>query len=108
VEEVPGFAVVLVLVEAVAGADSDGVLAGGNLGRDDVPDISGNAVEGEIVEVGWLVAVVGAVGVVKAGDEVAGLQVTRLKVSGLDLDADEVAVGVEDNVVGDTVSYGLG
>jgi hypothetical protein len=32
VEEVPGFAVVLVLVEAVAGADADGLLADGTGG----------------------------------------------------------------------------
>jgi hypothetical protein len=46
VEEVPGFAVVFPLVLFVAGADSDGVFAGGYLGRDDVPDIFGDAVDG--------------------------------------------------------------
>jgi hypothetical protein len=73
VEEVPGFAVVLPLVEFVAGAGADGMFAGRHLGRNDVPDVFWNAVDGQIVEVGWLVAPVGAVGVEQAGYEVAGL-----------------------------------
>jgi len=58
VEQVPGFAVGFPLVLFVAGADSDGVFAGGYGGRDDVPDVFGNAVDGQVVEVGLLVAAV--------------------------------------------------
>jgi len=46
VEEVPGFAVGFPLILFVAGADADGVFAGGCLGRDDVPDVDRNAVDG--------------------------------------------------------------
>ncbi len=107
-EEVPGFAVGLPLVEAVSGADADGVLEGCDIGGNDVPDISGNTVNGQVIEIGWLVTVVGSVDVEKTGDEVAGLQVTRLKVSGLDLNADEMAANVEDDVVRSVVPAGLG
>jgi len=91
VEQVPGFAIVFPLVLFVAGADSDGVFAGGYGGRDDVPDVFGNAVDGEVVEVGLLVAAVGAVDVEQAGYEVSGLQVAGLEKSGFDLNADEAS-----------------
>jgi len=45
-EQVPGFAVGFPLIQFVAGADADGVFAGGFRRRDDVPDVYGNAVEG--------------------------------------------------------------
>ena len=106
VEEAPGFALVFVLVWAIAGADSDGVLGGGNLGRKDVPDLPRNAVDSQVIEVGWLEAMVASVTMKKAGDEVAGFQVTDLKVSGLDLDAGEVAVHVRDDIVWDAISCG--
>jgi len=45
-EKVPGFAVVFPPITFVAGADSGGVIVGRHCGRDDVPDVFGNAVDG--------------------------------------------------------------
>ncbi len=96
------------LVEFVSGADADGVFAGGYGGRNDVPKIDGNAVDGEVVEVGGLIAAVGAVGVEEAGDEVARFQVTCLEEGGFDLDADEASSEIDDYVVLGGVAQGLG
>jgi len=104
----PGFSVVLPLVLPVARADADGLFAGGHSPRDDVPDIARNAVHGEIVEVGLPVAVVGAAGVDQAGDEVAGLQVARLKQSRFHLHANEASAKINHNVILGGVANGLG
>ena len=108
VEQVPGFAVVFPLGLFVAGADSDGVFAGGDLGRDYVPDIFGDAVDGQVVKVGRLVAAVGAVHVEEAGYEVSGLQVAGLEERRFDLDADEARAQIEDYVVLGGVAQRLG
>ncbi len=96
------------LVEFVARADADGVLFRGYGGGDDVPDVGGNAVDGEEVEVFALVSSIGAVHVVEAGDEVSGLQVAGLEVGGFDLDAHEVSADFEDGVVLGGVAERLG
>lgn len=104
----PGFVVVLELVEFVSGTDADGVFAGGYGGRNDVPEINGNAIDGEVIEVGGLVAAVGAVDVEEAGDEVSGLEVAGFVKSGFDLDADEASSEIDDHVVLGGVAQGLG
>jgi hypothetical protein len=108
VQQMPRFSVVLPLVLFVAGAEADGLFAAGDSPRDDVPDISRNAVNREVVEVGLLVAVVGAAGVDQAGDEVAGLQVACLEHSGFDLHAYEAPAQIDHYVVLGGVAYGLG
>jgi len=108
VEQIPGFAVVLPLVLFVAGADADGLFAAGDSPRDDVPDISRNAVNGKVVEVGLQVAVVGAAHVDQAGDEIAGLQVAGLEESGFHLHANEPSAKIDNYVVLGGVAYGLG
>ena len=96
------------LVEFVSGADADGVFAGGYGGRNDVPEIDGNAVDGEVVEISRLVAAVGAVSVEEAGDEVSRLEVAGLEESGFDLDADEASSEIDDYVILGGVAQGLG
>jgi len=108
VEQIPGFSVVLPLVLFIAGADADGLFARGDSPRNDVPDISRNAVHGEVVEVGSLVALVGAADVDQAGDEVAGLQVAGLKDSGFHLHANEASAKIDHDVVLRGVAYRLG
>lgn len=61
-EEVPGFAVLFVLVAVVAGTDPDGDFLRRYLGGDDVPDVFRDDVDGEDVEVGLDVAADGNVG----------------------------------------------
>jgi len=108
VEEIPGFAIGFELVMLVAGANADRMLHGGHAGRDDVPDIGRNAVHGEIVEIRGAITVVLRSGMVEAGYEVTGLEVTSLKVSGFNLNADEMSMGIDDDVVGNVVAHGLG
>ena len=70
-------------------------------GRDDVPDVQGDDVGGEEVEVSSFIAAAGGADVAfvaSFGAAVAG---------GFDLDADEAAVGFDDRVVTGGVSPGM-
>ena len=98
-EQIPGFPVVLPLVLFVARTHADGLFTGGHSPRDDVPDVSWNAVNGEVVEVGLLVAVIEAAGMDQAGDEVAGLQVAGLEHGGFDLHPNETPAQIDNDVV---------
>ena len=99
-EKVPGFSVVLPLVLFVAGEDSDGILVRRHRGRNDIPNIFRNAVDSQVIEIGFLVTAPGpSVGVAQIGYEVSRLQVAGLRGCGFDLDADEVSAQIEDHVV---------
>ena len=74
--------------------------------RDDVPDISRNTVDSEVVEVGLPVAVVGAAGMDQAGHEVAGLQVAHLEDSRFHLHSHEASAHIDNCVVLGGVAYG--
>jgi hypothetical protein len=108
VQQIPGFSIVLPLVLFVARTDADGLFAGGDSPRDDVPDIFRNAINGEVVEVRLLVAVVEAAGVDKASDEVAGLQIAGLEDSGFHLHANKPSPKIDHDVVLGGVAYRLG
>ena len=54
-QQMPGFAVAVVPIAFVAGADLDGDSLESDCGTDDVPDVSWNDVYGEVVEFGLLV-----------------------------------------------------
>ena len=89
-------------------AHADGLFARRHRPRDDVPDIFWNTVNGKVVEVGLLVAVVGAAEVDQAGDEVAGLQVAGLENRGFHLHANEASAKIDNDVVLGRVAYRLG
>ena len=60
VEEVPGFAVGLPPIAFVAGEDSDAIIVGRHRGRNDIPDVFRNAVDSQVIEIGFLVITPGA------------------------------------------------
>jgi hypothetical protein len=70
VEEVPGFSVMLPLVLFVAGEDSDAIVVGRHRGRNDIPDVFRNAVDSQVIEIGFLVITPGQRMRYGAGDRI--------------------------------------
>lgn len=100
-QQVPGFAVLLVLgVGAVRGEEDVGLGVGGADGEN-VPSVGGDDVGGDEVDVAWGVG--DSVGV-----EVTFVGVAAVEDGAFDLDAAEAAAVVGDEVVGGGVSPGLG
>jgi len=101
-EEVPGFFVALVLVSfAVRGQDHGG-LAEEFTDGEDVPNVVGDDVDGEVVDL------VGGVGALMEGIERTRVGASGPAIGGLDLDAQESSVMLETDVVAGRVSPGFG
>lgn|SRR5258707_12787559 len=101
-EEVPGFFVALVLVPfAVLGEDHSG-LAEESADGEDVPNVVGDDVDGEVVDL------VCGVGTLMEGIEGTAVGHSGPAIRGLDLDAQESSVMLEADVVAGRVSPGFG
>ena len=98
----PGFLVLRVLRFAEVGGEDDGGLVSGGLEGEDVPGVGGDDEGGDEIE---LVGLVGDM----AGTDGADVGMLALVPGALDLDAEEVSVVVDGEVVvGGGVSPGLG
>lgn len=100
-EQVPGFAVAAVLVAAEARVEAD--LAAGGGDGDDVPGIVGHDVGGDEVH---LLAGIGLA--LAASDADKGLGAGVAEAGGLDLDAEDGAAGLDQEVVRGGVTPRLG
>ena len=110
-QEVPGFPVALVLVVRIAGSDADRHPAGGDSGRDDVPDVSWDDINREDVKVGWQVTPDGNVTHVADINPLLAIALsihTRFAHGRFNLHADEVPAQFDGNVVRGTVSPWFG
>jgi len=106
---VPGFAVFFVGVAGIAGAHAYRAVAQSDGGGNDVPDVFGNDVDGEELEVGELVGLAfpraqrGEEGRAASGT-VSG---TDTAVSGFHLHADEAVAEIDDDVVAGGLAEGF-
>ena len=102
-EEVPGFFVGFVFLGVAAGVEHEVAATYGDQGGgEDVPDIFGDDVDGEEIDL------VSGVELAAAGFEAADVSAVEAGDGGFDLDAEEVAVAFDGAVVAGGVSPGFG
>ena len=99
-QQMPGFAVALILVELITGTDSDVSSTESHRGRDYVPGVFCNDVDGEVVEIGLPIILRGA------ATQLDNKIVPPAKDRGFDLNADEATVEINRQVIA-KVSPGL-
>jgi hypothetical protein len=102
-QQVPGLDVALIFLAFASGGEQEvATQDGADLGGDDVPDVLGDDVDGEEIDLAGLVVLVAA------GLEAADVSVAEAGDGGLDLHAQEAAAMVDGEVVAGGVSPGLG
>jgi hypothetical protein len=87
---------------AVVGSEVEGLVAGCDLERNDVPEVDGNEIDGEDVELA------GQVMDASLANDVAGVRAIAAEGGGLDLDAHVVSVVLDSDVVAGGVSVRTG
>jgi len=100
-EEVPGLLVFLVFVALAVRCENDGALAFEYADGEEVPDIVGDDVDGEIVEIGR------SVGTLVGSDESAAIGRADPSLGALDLHAKKASVVLNGDIVAGGVSPGF-